>query len=1205
MRFCQLNIAKRKNAWDNLCQDISKSSKSTIFMITEPYLISKTGKVPKLPQGYLSYGENFSRGIIIAHKSLELWFTPEFTSLDCTTCKLVIGKKSWFICSLYLDILKEVIHPTFDKLVNSCNLTGDQLIIGSDTNCHSPMFGSRSTNARGSELEEYLISADLNVENIGNKPTFIRQNCETVIDVTFSKNLTECEISDWHLVNDYKFSDHLMIEFTLNVHVKPEKKTLDLSRCNFEKFKENLPKTSEFVKFWSISRIEREARSIETSIEAAIKRSCPVKKPSKPKVRWWSNDLNDKKVEVKRLAIKAWSTKAIEDWENLKVANKVYTKMIRKAKRQCWQKWCSEIESPKNIALLNKAISRKENKTISLLKHPDGGYTRSPDEVTSILLDHHFPESGPLTVEEIPLEGKTCYAWELSNSFITKMKVKAAFSSFGTGKAGPDLLKPKFLQNLDDKTINRITWLYRACLRLNYTPKNWRNSKCIFIPKIGKDDYTSVKAFRPISLVSFLFKALERVVLWELEANVLSKYPINRNQHAFRRGFSCDTALSDFTDEVESAILRGQYALGCFIDIEGAFSNVSFDSAINAMVSKKFPSDIRNWYTHFLRNRVVSTDVLGIQACRKINKGTGQGLVLSPVIWNLIFDSFLDIFKTGPVKGVGFADDGALLAKGPDLPSVVSLMQQSLKSVENWSKQQKLQLCPTKTVAIIFHRKTKKTFSEPKKLKLFGHTIEYSQSTRYLGVTLDHKLNWKIHIEQKIQKAKRHLMMLKQSLGVRWGPKGKVLKWMYKGIVLPSLTFGSIIWAKACEGKGVKEKLSKLNRLISLLICPMRKSTPSAGLEVLFDFPPIDLVIREAALKSYLRVNVHNRTKWDGLGSGKSFGHLTWCRKIFDSMKVNPSGYDKTAYLNLSRHFRIDMESKKSGLPIADSYTQCFTDGSRLLERAGYGLCIVNGKSIVTKCNGYLGMNATVFQCEVYAIMKAAEILRKFDTLSVTIFTDSQAALNVLGKVRINSIVVKKCIHELNRLGKQKSVVIKWVKAHSGHEFNEVADLEAKSGTRSSVEEEIPPPLTIALRRVESGTRKLWDQRWSISDNCRQTKQWMPLTNKIKASKLVNLDRKSLSLAVHLLSGHNYLRYHESLMDHEVPPYCREGCDSMETGWHVICECPATWKLRAEVFKTYQSLETPLEWSVYQINKIVSNPQVINLLEGRQEQMGT
>ena len=32
---------------------------------------------------------------------------------------------------------------------------------------------------------------------------------------------------------------------------------------------------------------------------------------------------------------------------------------------------------------------------------------------------------------------------------------------------------------------------------------------------------------------------------------------------------------------------------------------------------------------HFLKNRLVYTDVLGQSACRKINRGTGQGLVLT------------------------------------------------------------------------------------------------------------------------------------------------------------------------------------------------------------------------------------------------------------------------------------------------------------------------------------------------------------------------------------------------------------------------------------------------------------------------------------------------------------------------------------------------------------------------------------------------
>ena len=87
----------------------------------------------------------------------------------------------------------------------------------------------------------------LNIENIGNKNTFIRKGCETLIDVTFSKNLIS-EIKDWHVVTEFKFSDHLMIEFYLPVHVEKEEKTLDLNKCNFEKFRENLPQSRSFVK---------------------------------------------------------------------------------------------------------------------------------------------------------------------------------------------------------------------------------------------------------------------------------------------------------------------------------------------------------------------------------------------------------------------------------------------------------------------------------------------------------------------------------------------------------------------------------------------------------------------------------------------------------------------------------------------------------------------------------------------------------------------------------------------------------------------------------------------------------------------------------------------------------------------------------------------------------------------------------------------
>ena len=384
----------------------------------------------------------------------------------------------------------------------------------------------------------------------------------------------------------------------------------------------------------------------------------------------------------------------------------------------------------------------------------------------------------------------------------------------------------------------------------------------------------------------------------------------------------------------------------------------------------------------------------------------------------------------------------------------------------------------------------------------------------------------------------------------------------------------------------------------------MRKKTPTNGLQVILDLQPVDLVIKEAALKSFLRVNAHHRTKWDGMGHSKSYGHLKWCSVILKTHNIKPDGYDKTTFLNLDRRFRTDLESTASGLPTTTSNTQCYTDGSRLCNRSGYGLCIYQDGSEVTKKNGYLGQHATVFQSEVYAIQKASEILRNMDTKSVCIFTDSQAALQALAKVQINSSVVKNCILELNKLGASTFVEIKWIKAHFGFIGNEMADQEAKSGTKKIVEEKIPPPYRMAVSKIEEATRQLWDQRWTQSTECRQTKQWFPVTNSSLSKKLMRTSRHQLGQIVQLVTGHNFLRYHQNLINNDINPLCRMCCEADETSYHIVCKCPAFWKLRADVFKTYETIDN-LEWSGRQVLKLVSNPQLASLLEGEDEPSNT
>ena len=56
-------------------------------------------------------------------------------------------------------------------------------------------------------------------------------------------------------------------------------------------------------------------------------------------------------------------------------------------------------------------------------------------------------------------------------------------------------------------------------------------------------------------------------MLQELEETDMKEKPLNANQHAFRKGSSCDSALSDMVNDIEKSIHRGEYALGVFLDV--------------------------------------------------------------------------------------------------------------------------------------------------------------------------------------------------------------------------------------------------------------------------------------------------------------------------------------------------------------------------------------------------------------------------------------------------------------------------------------------------------------------------------------------------------------------------------------------------------------------------------------------------------------
>jgi hypothetical protein len=189
---------------------------------------------------------------------------------------------------------------------------------------------------------------------------------------------------------------------------------------------------------------------------------------------------------------------------------------------------------------------------VGMLKDPTTGLTTSTvDEVAAALLDTHLPGSTPTLNQGTLIPPMTVDLEHKDLEFINVTRLTEAIGLFGPQKtAGPDELKPIVLQNLPPSTLHNLCTLYKVSIAIGYVPKRWTQSKVIFIPKIGKPDHSDPKAYRPISLCSFLLKGLERLILFHLEEKCLIKKPLSKAQHAFRKNMGTDTALSEAVDNI-------------------------------------------------------------------------------------------------------------------------------------------------------------------------------------------------------------------------------------------------------------------------------------------------------------------------------------------------------------------------------------------------------------------------------------------------------------------------------------------------------------------------------------------------------------------------------------------------------------------------------------------------------------------------------
>ena len=1166
MKVVQVNLHKSKAASAALLLRIAKSGED-IALIQEPWTVAN--KVCGLGVNthilVCENSEGRPRSCILIKRTLSFFMLSQFSNLDITSICVKNGLQKLWISSIYEAYDKPGPTNELQRLAEAALTSNVCLVIGGDINAHHSIWGSSDVNLRGESYFEFILASNLAICNKGCSPTFSTKNREEVLDVTLTSQSIFANISNWMVSEEHSFSDHKYIEYSIESQVTTNLVPRNLKKTNWEKYK-NLAQS----KLRLVPNLEgADPQELDKHIEVfnqilneALDQSCPIRaSKGKTKPPWWTSELKNLQKESRKLFNKAKKSGAENDWLSYKNSLRSYKTALRQSKRKSLEDFCKDIESTSDIGRLRKLLSSKPSYSCSL-KKCDGSWTDSFESTLELLADTHFPVN---TVTPVPQQEESVNL-SVNTNFITPRSVKWAINSFKPYKSpGPDGVIPAQLQQIEELVIPWLVSIYKQCLRLNYVPKLWRETRVVFIPKAGKIAHINPKDFRPISLSSFLLKVLERLIDHQIKSNLDPKL-LSVNQHAYTKGRSVETALHSLITSVENSMSKKEVLVAGFVDVEGAFNNVLTDAITNALADLEVEPALIRWIRQLLLCRFILPEMGGFSFRKQVNRGTPQGGVLSPLLWNVVVNKLLTDLEGEGCRVIAYADDIVVTSTGKFPETTRDLVQRSLNKVSSWSTKCGLAVNPKKTEVIMFTNKHK--IPDVKPIKLNGVEIPFKDRVKYLGLILDRKLTWKDNLICRIEKASTALYTCRQMVGKKWGLSPKITYWIYTAIVRPILTYGCFVWWNCLNKVSYQNLINKVQRSAGILITGAMKTTSSNALNAILNLMPLDLYTSNVAA-----VWMH-RLKGNTSHPNQKIGHMCLPEKFHMKGELDCI----SPVIQLQKDFQTiypTREDWKNPTNFLGEAICIFTDGSKINESAGAG---VYSEELNIKQSLRLPDHCSVFQAEIYAILTALNELKNSGVRNevVAICSDSQAAIKALSSFQFNSDIALRCRKLIDALSNTLRITLYWVPGHSEIGGNCMADELARAGTCQSVIEANHLP-SIPLNKIKTFLanehRKIFQERWTNSDSGQITKSIWPKINRNRTTQLLSLSRMRIQKVVGVITGHCMIGAHSKRLGlkHLTNDFCRSCRDEEEeeTILHFLGSCPALCKTRKELFGFY------------------------------------